>query len=975
MTLELHCIHTPFDRLRLFLSTLVLSAAVLMGSSAAAERPPNIVLLITDDQGYGDLGINGNPEIQTPHIDAFAAESVRFDRFYCSSVCTPTRGSLMTGRFNQRTHAQYVGNGRSTLNPEELTIAEILKANGYHTGIYGKWHLGDHYPSRPMDQGFDDSLVLTGGKIFTTPEAGYYNPLLILNGVLGQFPGYCMDIYTDYAMQFMEEHAAEPFFIYLATNTPHDPWDDVPQQYYDLYQGLTDPDPETQETARIYYAMISNIDANFKRLLDKLDELGVADDTIVIYMSDNGQAGPGQKRYTAGLRGGKGGPYENGQRVPFLMRWPNGFSTNKTIDTIAAHIDVLPTLVSAAGIAPPPVALDGRDLMPLILQETPAWPDRTLVMQTHHGDRPKRYQNAAIRTQQWKLITNDDGNTDYATPITPEYQLYDMINDIGETTNLAADFPLIVNELETAYNAWFDDIVASTDFDNRPRFQIGTEFETRAAFTSYSFYTASWESNASNGRFLTDVVTPGLYRITMQYDSPAAGDLPVYFTGQGLYIEETMPNGATEYPFVVDLLPGPMDLRVWRDSGGFQLPDTAFVELIAANDLEAENTAFANGAVTRDATASSGKFVAGGDGFTIRWTVPATAGDYGLVFSVQAPAGDGSLGVFLNNAQIGVLTSNATVWEEQTIPATLLDGNNVVELREAEGSAKLDIDYLTLSFVVPALPGSDSSGRLEAEDGSHNGDEKVEGVASGGLYVSLGSGKSVSWNFDGGPGGGTANLDITFRTAAVNQLRAANVFVNGEFIGNMSDSTKKWTIYSFPGVAIAPGRNVIGVTVINGPVNVDYMDYDFTGEDGEDTLAKRATPLPTTFADWADGHGLPADFEGDEDGDGISNGEEFYFSGDPAKRFASTLEVEPDGAARTLSYTYRRRARVWAGTAFRVEGCDSLTNPLWTGVAGTVIRQEVAPDDPDYLNVTEEITVDALINRFFLRRIVEEGGE
>ena len=364
-----------------------------MVESPSAE-PPNIVLVMTDDQGYGDFGFAGNPVIETPHLDALAAQSAQVERFYVSPVCTPTRASLMTGRYNYRTRAIDTYIGRAMMEPEEVTVAEMLGDAGYATGIFGKWHLGDAYPLRAMDQGFEESLVHRGGGIGqpSDPPGGegrYTDPVLFRNGVREDMTGYCTDIYFDAAFEFMERAAEDgrPFFAYVPTNAPHGPFHDVPQDWLDHYRqvdlrpalpGPEEPgEPVLDRLARTF-AMISNIDANVGRLMQRLDALGLAENTIVVFLTDNG---PNGNRYTGPLRDRKGSVLEGGIRSPLLVRWPARLPAGgKAVDRIAAHIDVTPTLLDAAGVEPPAgLHLDGRSLLDLLAGDgdTAAWPDRT----------------------------------------------------------------------------------------------------------------------------------------------------------------------------------------------------------------------------------------------------------------------------------------------------------------------------------------------------------------------------------------------------------------------------------------------------------------------------------------------------------------------------------------------------------------------------------------------------------------------
>ncbi|MCX6624292.1 MAG: arylsulfatase, partial [Acidobacteria bacterium] len=342
---------------RQFLSTL--SAAPLIAKGGPAR--PNILFILTDDQGFGDLSIHGNKQLRTPNMDRIGAEGVQFTQFQVCPVCSPTRSGLMTGRYNYRTGVVDTYMGRSMMRPDELTLPEALRAAGYRTGIFGKWHLGDNYPMRAMDKGFEEALVIRGGGLAQPtdpPESNqsYFDPILQHNGKPERSHGYCTDVYTKAALEFIEKHRSEPFFAYVPTNAPHRPLQ-VDERYVApfLQAGL---DPIAART----YAMVANLDENIGRLLGKLTELKLERNTIVIFMTDNG---PDSNRYNAGMRGRKGDPYQGGIRVPCFVRWPAKFAGGRTVDRIAANVDLFPTLLDACNVPlPKDRKLDGRSLLP-----------------------------------------------------------------------------------------------------------------------------------------------------------------------------------------------------------------------------------------------------------------------------------------------------------------------------------------------------------------------------------------------------------------------------------------------------------------------------------------------------------------------------------------------------------------------------------------------------------------------------------
>src|SRR5262249_20618750 len=334
--------------LRTFCSCLVAMAAVT--SAPAAPERPNVILIVTDDQGYGDLGCHGNPIIRTPNIDAFAKQSVELTHFHVCPVCSPTRASLLTGRYNYRTGVVDTYLGRSMMRPTEVTLAELLRNAGYRTGIFGKWHLGDCYPMRAIDKGFQEALVCKGGGVgqpSDPPGNRYFDPVLFRDGKAEKCHGYCSDIFTDEAIKFVEKSADKPFFLYLAFNAPHEPLQVVdklvePYRKMDLSPaafpkiGLPVTDPAAKEQTARVYAMVENIETNAGKLFKLLDDKNLTKNTIVVFMTDNG---PAHGLFNAGLHGRKGSVYDGGIRVPFFVRWPGQLPASTKLDYPAAHID------------------------------------------------------------------------------------------------------------------------------------------------------------------------------------------------------------------------------------------------------------------------------------------------------------------------------------------------------------------------------------------------------------------------------------------------------------------------------------------------------------------------------------------------------------------------------------------------------------------------------------------------------------
>ena len=529
------------------------------------ESLPNVVIVLTDDQGWGDLGAHGNPHLRTPNLDRLYAEGPKMERFYTCTVCAPTRASLMTGRYNYRTRAIDTYLGRAMMDPEEVALAQILRGRGYRTGLFGKWHLGDNYPMRAMDKGFEEVLGHNGGGMCQPADFegnSYFDPKLWHNGKEEQHTGYCTDIFGDAAARFIEEHQDEPFFVYLPTNAPHSPLQ-IGDEWVEPYRqmGLNDT------FARVY-GMIENIDHNVGKLLDKLDELGIAENTIFIFMGDNGpcgsQAHQGETRFNAGLRDIKGSPYEGGIRVPCTIRWPGRFPSELRIDRIAHLIDIVPTIAAACGATlPEGLTIDGVDLLPLLEGEVPTddWPDRTLYTQWHRGDTPERYRGSAAFAQQYKLVNGEE--------------LYDITADNGEQHDLAAERSDTVEKMRKQYDEWFDD-VSSTRPDNYapPRIHLGTPHENPVILTRQDWRVHGEDGWGDNdyGHWEVLVTEAGAYSVRARFPEP---DEPAiaHFKLDGVAIQQRVEPGASWCMFEpVELPEGPGQLETWLETGGTRKP-------------------------------------------------------------------------------------------------------------------------------------------------------------------------------------------------------------------------------------------------------------------------------------------------------------------------------------------------------------------------------------------------------------------
>ncbi|MDB5309281.1 MAG: atsA 6 [Gemmataceae bacterium] len=509
------------------LPLLMLLAATPGSDARPADPPPNVLVVITDDQGFGDLGCHGNPVIRTPNLDAFAKQSVWLKNFYVSPVCSPTRSSLLTGQYNYRTGIVDTALGRSLMRPDVKTLPESLVAAGYRTGLFGKWHLGDNYPLRPEDRGFQETLWSQGGGLAqpsdppgTDPKTAYFNPVLKKNGRGVKTTGYCTDVFTDAAVKFLTADSKKPFFAYVAYNAPHDPFQ-VPEELVGPYKQL-DLTPtgfpkvgqpwatsklDTDAIARAY-AMIENIDTNFARLMKQLDEQKLTDNTVVIFLTDNG---PGGTRFNAGLRNRKGTVYEGGIRVPCYVRWPKQVKPG-VIDTPRAHIDLTPTLLDACGVKAAG-GFDGRSLLPQLRGEPAPGPDRTLFFQWHRGDAPERYRAFAARGPRYKLV--QAAGTAPGAKWQSKYELFDIAADPFEEKDLAPDKPDEIAKLKKEYDAWFDDVTRK-GFDP-PRIIVGSEKENpvRLSRQDWRGPKAGWGTD-SEGHWEVRIDRAGRYEITVR---------------------------------------------------------------------------------------------------------------------------------------------------------------------------------------------------------------------------------------------------------------------------------------------------------------------------------------------------------------------------------------------------------------------------------------------------------------------------
>ena len=449
---------------------VVLQAVV--GSHLLRADQPNVVIVITDDQGYGDLSCMGNPILKTPQIDKLHGQAVRLTDYHVAPTCSPTRSAFLTGHWTNRTGVWHTIMGRSMLRENEVTMGQVFKDNGYATGMFGKWHLGDNYPYRPEDRGYTEVMRHGGGGVGQTPDYwdnAYFDGSYWHNGVPEKVSGFCTDVFFDYAKRFIleQKRSGKPFLAYIATNAPHGPMHS-PKEFSEPYQdqgtGLAN-----------FYGMIANIDDNVGKLREMLQQEGLADDTIFIFTTDNGTSS-GDRVFNAGMRGKKGSQYDGGHRVPLFVYWPKGGLTGgRDVDPITAYVDVLPTLIDLCGLDPPDgVEFDGTSLVPLLSEEVHEdWPDRILVTDSQRVKDPIKWKSSAVMTNRWRLINGKE--------------LYDIESDPGQKRDVASQHPGVVRRLTDFYEQWWAELEPT--FADATSIYLGHPAENPARLTSHDWIT------------------------------------------------------------------------------------------------------------------------------------------------------------------------------------------------------------------------------------------------------------------------------------------------------------------------------------------------------------------------------------------------------------------------------------------------------------------------------------------------------
>ncbi|MFY8327644.1 arylsulfatase [Pseudoalteromonas sp. ZZD1] len=575
------------------------------GEVASAAQKPNIILLMTDDQGYGDFSMHDNPIVQTPNIATLAEESQRFSNFHVDPTCSPTRAALMSGQYSLRAGVWHTVMGRHMLSNQHNILPEILDDAGYTTAMFGKWHLGENYPFRPEDQGFDHVLMHGGGGVGQAPdywENDQFDDTYFLNGQEKKYTGFATDVWFDEAIDFVHQQAKQdaPFFLYLSTNAPHTPWR-APEKYIEPYKALGLDDDLAK-----FYAMITNIDDNVARLRQAMRDDNIEDNTIFIFMTDNGssmatksngepltrlsaevksaiEAKTGKKLRTLNsfMRGGKASTYEGGHRVPFFIRWPNGnLGQPGEFTDLAAHIDLLPTLLDLVGIEAQGIDVDGISLVSLLKEGTPL-PDRTMVVTNQRVLNPSPQRPYSVMQGNWRYVHAEQNGG---------VELFDLSTDPGQQLDVSAQYPERVAAMAKAYDQWWEHTTSKGTPTTRPI--IGSEHENPSRLTGMDwlspntgqvpwwpgFGTDKWGKGhgwvGNEDKFMVSpwalkVDKQGTYKMTLYlHDIPAnkvIGKKFAHLQLNGKTITLPIKPGATSVNFETHLETGELDVRAWFD--------------------------------------------------------------------------------------------------------------------------------------------------------------------------------------------------------------------------------------------------------------------------------------------------------------------------------------------------------------------------------------------------------------------------
>ncbi len=581
------------------MNTTAMAVTASEAESVPQRQQPNVLLIIADDQGYGDIGFHGNTMIETPHLDRLAQESVRLTNFHVDPTCSETRAALMSGQYAMRGGVWHTVMGRSFLNAKSWTMPQAFKSAGYKTGIFGKWHLGDNTPFRPWERGFDESLIHGGGGIGQVPDHwgnDYFDDMYLHNGAKQPATGYCTNVFAQAAGKFMADSKDKPFFCYLAFNAPHSPYN-VPESFEQKYlnKGVDKP-------MSAFYGMIDCIDSNVGRLLEQLQSDGVLDNTIVIYMTDNGTAAGYKEKsqkskwngFNAGMRGMKGTVYEGGHRVPCFIRYPKLLVANREVSQLTAHFDLLPTLVELCGLSTPENwKSDGVSLVGLLTGSQQQWLNRTIVVQSQRIDHPEKRRKFVVADQRWRLVGDE---------------LYDLESDPGQSTDVRSQYPDVAKGLSDFYEAFWNDVAKNVD--QYQRIHLGSEADQEVFLTAHDWHSESIVAGQNsldrkedvNGSWAVEVQKAGVYefRLRMRPDGvsyPLPG-VQALVRCQSSTVEASIEPNAEEVILEMNLNAGPTMLQTAfkreatsGEQQGFYFAYVRYKGVAASQTVQAEQKA------------------------------------------------------------------------------------------------------------------------------------------------------------------------------------------------------------------------------------------------------------------------------------------------------------------------------------------------------------------------------------------------
>lgn len=554
------------------------------------SQQPNVLIIIADDQGWGDLGFTGNKTAHTPNLDKLAKSGTILDRFYVSPVCSPTRAEILTGRYHVRTGVSGTSTGRVRLDLDETTIAEAFKHNGYQTALFGKWHNGGQAPYHPNCRGIDEFYGFCSGH-----WGNYFNPILEHNGEVLKGKGFMTDDLTDHAIEYLNKEQDRPFFMIMALNTPHSPMQ-VPDAFWNRYKNKSIqqkgsiPEKEDIQHTRAALALNENIDENIGRVIATLEKNNQLNNTIIIYFSDNG---PNGNRYNGGMKGIKGSTDEGGVRVPFIISWKNNIKNGRTLPQIAANIDLFPTLIELAGLHwKNPKPFDGISLKNILMDKNPSMPDRFI---------PSFWANeTSVRSQKFRLSNKDE--------------LYDMVNDPNQTKNVATEFPTEYRELKSWKDKWLQDVRTELPAQDLRPLMVGNkkmpltnlpaaEGEPKGNIIRSSkhpndSYFLGWKSSADKITWNVEVEDDGVFEVSVFYacsEKNIGTELEMKFNDASISKTISTPNNVPvmgmendkverDESYVKDFKP--MKLGNVELKKGKGLLELSSKNLLAADDLE-----------------------------------------------------------------------------------------------------------------------------------------------------------------------------------------------------------------------------------------------------------------------------------------------------------------------------------------------------------------------------------------------------